>query len=154
MNAGSLTAEQAMLVEATAQATAERVVELLSAREPVVAPRRLLSAAELADELGVARSFVYEHADEFGAVRLGEGSKPLLRCPAQKAGGRRANRPVVTGDLGPVVVAVGVVCHLVCRNRGRCSPSAAKRRDHEIAPRRSRRDPPAPGQGLAGPAAP
>jgi hypothetical protein len=85
MNAGSLTAEQAMLVEATAQATAERVVELLSAREPVVAPRRLLSAAELADELGVARSFVYEHADEFGAVRLGEGSKPRLRFDLERA---------------------------------------------------------------------
>ena len=85
MNVGSLTAEQAMLVEATAQATAERVVELLCARGPVVASRHLLSAAELAAELGVARSFVYEHADELGAVRLGEGAKPRLRFDPDRA---------------------------------------------------------------------
>ena len=81
MNSGSLSAQQTALVEAIAS----RVVELLSLPQPVQPPRRLLSAAELAGELGVGRSFVYQHADELGAVRLGEGSKPRLRFDPERA---------------------------------------------------------------------
>jgi predicted DNA-binding transcriptional regulator AlpA len=40
---------------------------------------RLLSAAEVADYLGVERSFVYEHASELGVRRLGDGPKAPLR---------------------------------------------------------------------------
>lgn len=79
MNA-ALTPEQAELVEAIA----ERVVELLLP-QPEVRRGRLLTAAELAVELGVARSFVYEHADGLGAVRLGDGSKPRLRFDPERA---------------------------------------------------------------------
>lgn len=61
------------------EAIAERVVDLLVARGVAPARSGMLTAGELADELGVARSFVYEHADELGAVRLGGGSKPRLR---------------------------------------------------------------------------
>ena len=39
----------------------------------------LLTPAELAERLGVARSFVYEHADELGAYRLGAGPRARLR---------------------------------------------------------------------------
>jgi hypothetical protein len=71
-----LSPQHAELVDAIAW----RVVELLTDRgTPVRSRRQMLSAAELATELGVARSFVYDHADELGAVRLGGGSKPRLR---------------------------------------------------------------------------
>jgi hypothetical protein len=40
---------------------------------------RLVDAAVLADLLGVTRSYVYEHADELGAIPLGTGPKPRLR---------------------------------------------------------------------------
>jgi len=67
------------------EAIASRVVELLTAQAPVERQRRLLTAAELAVDLGVARSFVYEHANDLGAVRLGEGSKPRLRFDPEQA---------------------------------------------------------------------
>jgi hypothetical protein len=39
---------------------------------------RLLSPAELATRLGKSRTWIYEHADELGAIRLGDGTKPRL----------------------------------------------------------------------------
>jgi hypothetical protein len=41
--------------------------------------RRLLSAAEVSEWWGVERSWVYEHAGELGAIRLGKGRRPRLR---------------------------------------------------------------------------
>jgi hypothetical protein len=56
---------------------AQRVAELLTAEAPQ-APSRMVDAATLARELGVERDWVYEHAEELGAVRLG-GPKGRLR---------------------------------------------------------------------------
>jgi hypothetical protein len=39
----------------------------------------LVSAAEAARRLGVSRDFLYRHADDLGAVRLGTGPKARLR---------------------------------------------------------------------------
>jgi len=41
----------------------------------------LLTVAETADVLRVARSWVYEHAGELGAVKLGTGQTAPLRIP-------------------------------------------------------------------------
>jgi hypothetical protein len=76
MNVAALSPEHEQPVEAIAA----RVVEMLSLPQQEVKPDRLVSAAELAVELGVARSFVYEHADELGAVRLGTDSLPAARA--------------------------------------------------------------------------
>jgi hypothetical protein len=43
------------------------------------APPRLLDATQLARHLGVTRTWVYEHAQQLGAIRLGTGSKARLR---------------------------------------------------------------------------
>jgi hypothetical protein len=40
---------------------------------------RLVDAATVARTLSVSRDFVYAHADELGARRLGRGWKPRLR---------------------------------------------------------------------------
>src|SRR5437879_1092741 len=40
---------------------------------------RLLTPAELAEWLSVARGWVYEHAEELGALRLGVGPRARLR---------------------------------------------------------------------------
>jgi hypothetical protein len=56
-------------------------VEPLSKKEPA----RLVDAGTLAALLGVSRRYVYEHADELGAVRLGGGAKPRLRFDAGAA---------------------------------------------------------------------
>ena len=63
--------------QALVEAIAQRVAELL---RPELEPRgRLLTANQLADQWGVSLKWVYEHADELGAVRLGRGPKARLR---------------------------------------------------------------------------
>jgi len=62
------------------EAIARRVAELLHQDQPITpASRRLLSAAEVAEWWGVDRGWVYQHADELGAQRLGAGARPRLR---------------------------------------------------------------------------
>lgn len=55
------------------------------AREPLVAP------AVVAARLGVSRDFVYRHADELGAIRLGSGPKAHLRFDLADAERRLAS---------------------------------------------------------------
>jgi hypothetical protein len=64
-------------------AIARRVVELLP--RGVVAPVELVDAAELARRLGVERTWVYTHAIQLGAIRLGKGRRPRLRFDPQVA---------------------------------------------------------------------
>jgi hypothetical protein len=59
------------------EAIARRVVELLEQRG--LQRRELVDAAELARRFGMERSWVYSHAIELGAVKLGSGPKPRLR---------------------------------------------------------------------------
>jgi hypothetical protein len=61
----------------TVEAIAQRVVELLQQR--AVPGRELVDAGELARRMGVDRSWVYTHAIELGAVKLGGGPRPRLR---------------------------------------------------------------------------
>jgi hypothetical protein len=65
---------EARLVEAIAR----RVVELLHAEEMQKPASRLVDAATLARELDVERDWVYAHATDLGAIRLG-GSHGRLR---------------------------------------------------------------------------
>jgi hypothetical protein len=64
-------------------AIARRVIELLP--RGVVAPAELVDAAELARRLGVERSWVYTHAIQLGAIKLGNGRRPRLRFDPQVA---------------------------------------------------------------------
>lgn len=61
----------------TVEAIARRVVELLEGRGRQ--KRELIDATELARRFGIERSWVYSHAIELGAVKLGDGPKPRLR---------------------------------------------------------------------------
>jgi hypothetical protein len=47
---------------------------------------QLLDAAAVARMLGVTRGWVYEHAAELGAIRLGAGSRPRLRFDPLRVG--------------------------------------------------------------------
>lgn len=60
---------------------AQRVLELLAPRLDAspAATGRLLTAAEVSERWGVERSWIYEHAAELGAIRLGSGPRPRLR---------------------------------------------------------------------------
>ena len=63
-----------------------RVVEVIRA-EGIISQAKTttswLDAKEVAEALGVERDWVYEHADELGASRLGTGPRPRLRFRPQ-----------------------------------------------------------------------
>lgn len=65
------------------EAIARRVVEILERRG--LQGRELVDAAKLAQRLGIERSWVYSHAIELGAIKLGDGPKPRLRFDPQIA---------------------------------------------------------------------
>ena len=67
----------ALLAPTVIEAIAQRVAELLRA-ELHLAPR-LLTPSEVAERFAVSRTWVYEHATELGAIRLGDGPKARLR---------------------------------------------------------------------------
>lgn len=67
----------------TVEAIARRVVEILEGRG--LQQRELVDASELARRFGIERSWVYSHAIELGAVKLGNGAKPRLRFDPQIA---------------------------------------------------------------------
>ncbi len=65
------------------EAVALKVVEILESRG--VQRRALVDAAELAQMFGIERSWVYSHAIQLGAVKLGDGAKPRLRFDPEVA---------------------------------------------------------------------
>jgi hypothetical protein len=67
------------LDRAYVEAVAHRVAKLIRDETHETAAPRLVDATTLAAELGVERSWVYEHAGELHPVRLGNGPKPRLR---------------------------------------------------------------------------
>ncbi|MGZ6622995.1 MAG: hypothetical protein ACXVHD_25625 [Solirubrobacteraceae bacterium] len=81
-------------VEAIVEAIARKVVEIVDARSTTFG---LVDARELAEELGVSIDYVYAHAAELGAMRLGSGPKARMRFDldgarqALEARTRRAN---------------------------------------------------------------
>ena len=73
-------------------AAVDRRLALIESERP--APDDLLTAGELAQRLGVSRAYVYDHADDLGAIRLGDGPKARLRFPPDTANAREpSERP-------------------------------------------------------------
>ena len=72
-------------VEAIADAIARKLVPILGAGSSTFG---LVDARELAQELGVSTDYVYAHAGELGAMRLGPGPKARIRFDLDRA--RRA----------------------------------------------------------------
>jgi hypothetical protein len=69
-------------VEAIADAIARKVAEIVSARSTTFG---IVDARELAEELGVSIDYVYAHAAELGAMRLGAGPKARIRLDLDRA---------------------------------------------------------------------
>src|SRR3954469_678400 len=69
------------LDQPTIEAIARRVAELAGAYQDVGAG--LLTAREVAARFGVSRAWVYEHAEQLGAIRLGTGKRARLRFDAR-----------------------------------------------------------------------
>jgi hypothetical protein len=115
-NRGGMASTRIRLDPQAVEAIARRVVESLERRG--LQGRELVDAAELARRFGIDRSWVYSHAIELGAVKLGCGPKPRLRFDPQIAArvlrrvgdgsaadpparsGKRAGQPSGSGGSG------------------------------------------------------
>jgi hypothetical protein len=64
------------------EALAEHLAELAVSARPSMG---LIDARYLAEELGVARDWIYANADRLGGVRLGDGPGARLRFDAERA---------------------------------------------------------------------
>jgi hypothetical protein len=103
------------------EAIARRVVEILEERG--LQQRVLVDAAELARRLGVERSWIYTHAIELGAVKLGEGPKARLRFDPEIAA--RVLRKVGEGAGQPPGRRGSEIPLLPVRGRGKAGPHPA-----------------------------
>lgn len=65
--------------ESTPRSTPNRPISREPLKNAGVAAESLVDAAVVASHLGVSRDYVYEHALELGAVRLGAGPRARLR---------------------------------------------------------------------------
>lgn len=87
-------------IEAIAERAAHRVVQLLERPSP--GANQLLDPKVLARELSVSIDYVYAHAVDLGAMRLGDGPKARLRFDlhtAQRAmRARKQPRRAVAGE--------------------------------------------------------
>lgn len=103
----------AELAPETIERIAQRVAQLLQ-HEPQpsddrpAASRDLVDAGQLAKHLGLTRAWVYEHAQDLGAIQVGNGPRPRLRFDPQiakealRARQRRAEpKPVTTPTPRP-----------------------------------------------------
>jgi len=88
----------AELAPETVERIAQRVVQLLRHEsQPLddrpTASRDLMDAGQLAKHLGLTRAWVYEHAQDLGAIQVGNGPRPRLRFdPALAREALRAHR--------------------------------------------------------------
>jgi hypothetical protein len=72
------------IADRLSNAVATRILEVLKDQgfSPQAARQtEWLDALEVARRLGVSHEWVYEHAEELGATRLGSGRRPRLRFP-------------------------------------------------------------------------
>ena len=88
---GRLRAAVEQLPPETIEAIAQRVAQLLTEHRAPTAGPQLVDADQLAGQLGLTRAWVYQHARELGAIRLGDGPKARLRFNPTTAAEALAN---------------------------------------------------------------
>lgn len=83
------------------EAVAKRVAELVAAgtAAPASRPERI-TAEEVSRWWGVSRRWVYDHAEELGAQRLGSGRRPRLRFDPDEVA-ERLGQPADRGGGAP-----------------------------------------------------
>jgi hypothetical protein len=82
--------EELRLAPESVEAIARRLADLLRGAAETQSPGRLIPAAKVAEWWGVDRSWVYAHARELGARRLGGGRRPRLRFDPKEVAERMA----------------------------------------------------------------
>jgi hypothetical protein len=98
--------EEVRLTSETIEVLAQRIAKLVRVDRPTAQPPRLMNAAEVAQWCGVDRSWVYTHADELGARRLGGGERPRLRFDPSEVSARIDTIGASESRLGPGSVSI------------------------------------------------
>lgn len=81
-------------VERLAARTAVLVAERLGRSQPASQQRQgLLTAAEVSEWWGLHRGWVYQHAQELGAIPITTGQRPRLRFDPEQVARRLARPP-------------------------------------------------------------
>lgn len=106
------------------EAVAQRVAELVAAAtaEPSSRPERI-TAEEVSRWWGVSRRWVYDHAEELGAQRLGSGRRPRLRFDPDE-GVERLGQPANGHGGGPYMRGSRAIAG-DCKSGSLSSPSRA-----------------------------
>lgn len=94
------------LADRLAPLIADRVVAEIADRLELEANRPepepvLVDAATVAERFAVTRDYVYEHADELGAIRLGAGPRARLRFDLERVAEAIGARPQPATDPYP-----------------------------------------------------
>ena len=105
-------------------AVAERVAELVDAAtaEPASRPERI-TAEEVSRWWGVSRRWVYDHAEELGARRMGSGRRPRLRFDPDEVA-ERLGPPEDRGGGGPYMQGSRAIAG-DCKSGSLSSPTRA-----------------------------
>jgi hypothetical protein len=116
------------------EAIAQRIAELAAA-EPAPLPERI-TAEEVSRWWGVSRRWVYDHAEELGARRMGSGRRPRLRFDSDEVE-ERLGPPSDRGRGGPDMRGSQAIAG-GCKSRSLSSPSRATvGRRHKRGPGRA-----------------
>ena len=130
------TGEQRIASESI-EAVAQRVAELIAAAtESAPRPERI-TAEEVSRWWGVSRRWVYDHAEELGARRLGSGRRPRLRFDPDEVA-ERLGPPDDRGGSDPYMRGSRAIAG-DCRSGSLSSPTRATvGRGNRKGPRRVR----------------
>jgi hypothetical protein len=129
------------------EALAHRLAELLSPSEPSRSRAQLITAEEVAHWWGIGRRWVYDHADELGAHRLGGGRRPRLRFDPDEVA-ERLGEPSGPGGDGDERGSEAM--------RADCAPNSLSTRGRAMVGRQAKKRPgrranaPRPGAEQAG----
>ena|GEM_PF-894135 len=119
------------------EAVAQRVAELIAAAtaEPASRPVRI-TAEEVSRWWGVSRRWVYDHAEELGARRMGSGRRPRLRFDPDEVA-ERLGEPANRGGGAPYMRGSRAIAG-DCKSSSLSSPTRATvGRKHKRRPGRA-----------------
>lgn len=119
------------------EAVAQRVAELVAAgtAEPASRPERI-TAEEVSRWWGVSRRWVYDHAEELGAQRMGSGRRPRLRFDPDEVA-ERLGKPANRDGGGPYMRGSRAIAG-DCKSGSLSSPTRATvGRRHKRGPGRA-----------------
>jgi hypothetical protein len=101
---GSRADEGILTAVALSDQQLERLAGLIADRLAIRSDGELIDAGQLAQRIGRTREFVYEHAQQLGAISLGDGPRPRLAFRWPQVLDRLDDRPPPSSPTPPPAV--------------------------------------------------